>query len=137
MALGKKLSMARSKLSLHVHRQGKISSKGKRPIYVDSGATITSIGEDLYGALDSGYTLKKRTQEIQTAKGVHEVPILENVMLCLDRDTCYKGPMAVMPNTIGDVLIGTDFMLTNKCRIDFDKKTFQCGKKKFTFKLEG
>lgn len=118
------------------------TSNGSVEVFVDSGATISMLKSS--PALDEAMSklgpIKSEKARIHTANGEKEVTRIKNLDLCLSATpkgvVCYRGDILVSDSIPGDLLIGTDFLSSQKCNINFHKRTFKCNEKKLPFKLE-
>ncbi|MGH9391578.1 MAG: retroviral-like aspartic protease family protein [Vicinamibacteria bacterium] len=127
---------ASARITIRNNKTGRtVKSRGKAKIFVDSGASISIIPSRHIPALQTTGGFDVARARIQTANGVRETTALKDVSLCLDK-VCFRGDIVVIEDVPGDILIGTDFLQSAKCKIDFSKKTLECGGRKLSFSLD-
>lgn len=133
---GKFKPFATAKLTVKNNRsgQGWKSPKDMR-IFVDSGASISILPPEAIPTLKSMGAFESMPARVQTANGIKEATALKDATLCLDA-VCFRGNVLISDGINGDVLIGSDFLSKAGCKLDFKKKTMNCGGRKIKFKME-
>jgi predicted aspartyl protease len=133
---GRLRSLSKANVTVQNPKNGRfIRSASKAEVFVDSGATVTMLHPNVAQHLERIGPLETSKASIHTANGIKEVTRVKDVNLCLNA-VCYHGDIMVSDGIPSDVLIGTDFLSSKKCKINFDKRTFECGKKKLPFALK-
>lgn len=105
-------------------------------VFVDTGASITVL------PFEAVPVLKEKTgpfdvapARIQTVNGPKEAVALRDVSFCLEA-VCYRGDVVVTDGVAGDIMVGSDFLASSKCAVDFGRKRIRCEGKDLPFKLE-
>lgn len=111
-------------------------SRGPVRTMLDSGSSVsilsTSVAQaaqEKLGSVDS-FPVK-----LKTVNGEKPASALRGLTLCLGR-TCIRGDLVVTDGFDGDVLIGGDFLLKGRCRIDFARQRLVCGNDRVRFRME-
>lgn len=127
---------AYARLTIRNNKTGRtVKSEGKAKIFVDSGASISIIPSRHIQALKTTGDFDVALARIETANGVREATALKDVSLCLDK-VCFRGDVVIIEDVPGDILIGTDFLTSARCKVDFAKKTLECKGKKLSFSID-
>jgi hypothetical protein len=128
---------AKATLRVRNNRTGFVFKSPKpMQIFVDTGADHTVLPSQAMPVL------RERTGDfdtvpakVQTVNGVKDASALKDVSVCLDA-ICYRGNVVVLDSVGGDVIIGSDFLASKECSIDFKKRRISCKGGKIEFNLK-
>ena len=105
-------------------------------IFVDTGADHTVLPTQAMP------TLREHTGDfdtvpakVETVNGVKDAMALKDVSVCLNA-ICYRGNVVVLDSVNGDVIMGSDFLASRKCSVDFNKKRIVCEGREIRLNLE-
>lgn len=105
-------------------------------VFVDTGASITVFPAEAMPVLkEKTGPFDVAPARIQTVNGPKDAVALRDVSFCLEA-VCYRGDVVVTDGVAGDVMVGSDFLASQKCAVDFSKRRIRCEGRDLPFRLE-
>lgn len=128
----------RSRVSLgNLSTKKTVRDSRRVPVLLDSGSQVTVIRSESVPVIEKMVGPFKKVQgRMATASGEVDVTYLKDVHVCVD-DVCATVNVISAPKLPVPVLVGTDFMTSARCSIDFRKNEMRCGKKNLKISMEG